>query len=171
MAIGCYRWRQRRTAFRNDYCMSCQRQVRADCIRAFVVVYVKFIPLLPLGFWKRWQCSVCERPPSCPPTARTSILYLGAVVFGLFGLLMWWVGLTVDHVETAAMLGIGTGFCAASVGLLLWCHQRNFAPSYAERFADVTASDEISCPGCGAELQMSPIDDTMECADCGIQRL
>jgi hypothetical protein len=52
MAIGCYRWRQRRTAFRNDSCMSCQRQVRADCIRAFVVVYVKFIPLLPLGFWK-----------------------------------------------------------------------------------------------------------------------
>ena len=56
MAIGCYRWRQRRTAFRNDSCMSCQRQVRADCIRAFVVVYVKFIPLLPLGFWKHWQC-------------------------------------------------------------------------------------------------------------------
>jgi len=171
MIVGYYRWGQRRTAFRNDYCMSCEQPVRADRIRAFVVLHLQLIPFVPLGVWKHWQCSSCGRPPSCPPTARTSILSLGAVVFGLFGLLSLWVGLTVDQVETAAMLAIGTGFCVASAGLFLWCHQRNFAPSYTERFADVAASDETTCPGCGADLQMSPIDETMECTDCGIQRL
>jgi hypothetical protein len=154
--------------------MSCEQQVRADRMRAFVVLHVQFIPLVPLGFWKHWQCSSCGRPPSCPPTARTSILALGAVVFGLFGLfglLSLWVGLTVDKVETAVMLAIGTGFCGASAGLSLWCVQRNLAPSYAEKFADVAASDATTCPGCGAELEMSPVDDTMECVVCGIQRL
>jgi len=168
---GFYRWSRRRTAFRNDYCMSCDQQVRADCIRAFVVLHVKRIPLVPLGFWRQWECSQCGRRPSCPRTARTSILTLGAIVFGLFGILLFWVALTFDKVKTAAILAIGTGFCVASAGLSFWCWKRSFAPSYNDRFAAVSRSESMTCPECGAGLTVNPASDTLECESCGIQRI
>ena len=171
MSIGFYNWGRRKTAFRSDYCMNCEREVRANCVRSLVVLRLEFVPVFPLGFWKLWECSRCGQPPSCPPTARTAVLMLGAVVFGLFGLLLFWVGLTFDKVETAAILAIGAGFAAASAGLSLWCWQRSFAPSYADRFAEVRPSQTTTCPECGSELTMSETAATTECLPCGLQRL
>jgi hypothetical protein len=95
---------------------------------------------------------------------------LGAVVFGLFGLLLFWVGLTFEKVETAAILAIGAGFVAASAGLSLWCWQRSHAPSYADRIAELTPSETTTCPECGSELTVNEADSFAECVPCGLQR-
>ena len=45
---GVYRFAPKRRAFRNDFCLTCK---------------ANWIPLLPLGVWKKRVCSVCGRDP------------------------------------------------------------------------------------------------------------
>src|SRR5258708_19818438 len=58
-----YSFGRRLVAFRNDFCLSCGVARIAYRHRTFDVIHVLFIPLLPLGFWKRWYCGICGRNP------------------------------------------------------------------------------------------------------------
>jgi hypothetical protein len=71
IVTGAYFWGKRRVAFRNDYCTVCERLTLAEGIRSFVMGHIYWIPLLPLGFHRRWFCTLChhetnERRPTSP---------------------------------------------------------------------------------------------------------
>jgi hypothetical protein len=60
---GAYYYRRKPVAFRNDYCLSCNAPRRSIAIRSFDVGHFYWIPVLPVGFWRHWVCSVCGRKP------------------------------------------------------------------------------------------------------------
>ena len=66
---GVYHWSPKQVEFRNDYCLSCSAQRRAIRVRTFDVAHLFWIPILPLGFWKRWK--------RCPRFATHSVANLG----------------------------------------------------------------------------------------------
>jgi len=75
IVYGVYRWKAKRVAFRNDYCLVCGEARRAVQVRTFDVGHIFWIPILPAGFWKRWVCTVCGQDPHV--TTKT-IIYSGA---------------------------------------------------------------------------------------------
>src|ERR1051325_10280802 len=85
---GVYRWWPKPVAFRNDYCIRCGSERVALHVRTVDVLHIFFIPLLPLGLYKRWRCSQCGNPPSLPPPhgVRRSIkifVLLGALAIAV----------------------------------------------------------------------------------------
>ena len=50
---GVYRWGRKLVAYRNDYCLSCAAPRLAFQHRTFDVLHAFWIPLIPIGLWKR----------------------------------------------------------------------------------------------------------------------
>ena len=57
--MGVYRFRPRTVGYRNDFCLTCMAPRRALEVRTFNVGSLRGLPLIPLGYWSRWLCSVC----------------------------------------------------------------------------------------------------------------
>ena len=76
---GSYHFWPKRVAFRNDYCLRCQAPRRSIAIRTFDVRHLFWIPILPVGFWKRWQCEVCGQAPHIYPKVRRFFKWVGLV--------------------------------------------------------------------------------------------
>src|ERR1035438_6787107 len=67
---GAFHFRPKRVAFRDDYCLSCRAPRRAVAVRTFDVGHIFWIPILPVGFWRHWVCSVCGGDPHARSKAR-----------------------------------------------------------------------------------------------------
>jgi hypothetical protein len=89
---GAYHYRGKPVGFRNDYCVSCRAPRRSIAIRSFDVGHVFWIPILPVGFWRHWVCSVCGRKPH----SKARRLFQWSGLYSLIGgsVLFW--GLPVD---------------------------------------------------------------------------
>ncbi len=162
---GRYRWFPRRIAFRNDFCLTCQRPVRAVCIRTFDVHHLWWIPVVPLGFWSRWQCTACGRQPHHSPRTRYAYKVAGLVVLVLFSIGAW-VAPIEPGAETAIWIfRIACPLAAVATALHLSSAKRE--PAYREQFQAVDAAQDETCPFCGTELLPAPF---WECPTCGVRR-
>jgi hypothetical protein len=63
IVVGRYRFAQRVLAFRRDFCLSCDSERVAYLVRSFDALHLYWVPLVPLGFLKRWTCATCKNPP------------------------------------------------------------------------------------------------------------
>lgn len=162
---GIYHFRPRPVAFRNDYCLACQRTRRAVQVRSFDVGYIYWVPLLPLGFWKRWVCTVCSRNPHAHIGTRRPFKWLGLLALVTLAL-VFWLG-PVDPSDAVMWWLIRV---AAPLGaiLLLW-HLLSTPkdPTLSERLATVPAATDIVCPFCGTQLLISS---QCSCPTCGVIR-
>ena len=77
---GTYSMAARRTAYRRDYCLSCDGPQLATQWRSFVVGHFGFIPLLPLGFRRDWRCNRCGRDPAFRANPGGQILLIGGPI-------------------------------------------------------------------------------------------
>jgi hypothetical protein len=85
---GTYHFARKLVGFRPDFCLACRRDTVALETRSFDAWHLFWIPLIPLGFQRHWQCSACR---SNPRPVRTSggFKRLGIPVFLLAGLAEW----------------------------------------------------------------------------------
>lgn len=170
---GVYRLFPRKVGFRNDYCMTCRAPRRAEQVRTFDVLHLNFVPVLPLGFRRRWVCQECGlRPRQVHLTLR---LIAQMVLVGLLSCasIFWGTTLFVGpaFAEDAGafwFLGVICPVIVVALGgyLILW---PPVGPSYEELRQSVPAADDTKCPFCGTSL----IDDFFECycPGCGARRL
>src|SRR4029079_9584291 len=86
---GLYRWSPKRVAFRNDFCLKCAQPRRAVQIRTLNAVHLFWIPILPLGLWKRWLCTVCGSNPHEYPGTRRPFKWIGLILLTVLGLVSW----------------------------------------------------------------------------------
>ncbi len=162
---GFYRFQPRRVAFRNDYCLSCGQARRAVQVRTFVVLHLFWIPLVPLGFWKRWSCTVCHRDPHASPKTRRSYKWAGLVVLLFFSVFFWAMPVEPDFVAGAWLVRV-----AAPLGaVLLFLHLLRTPqdPSLNEKLATVLPAQDLTCPFCGTPLVLGP---RCSCPVCGVVR-
>jgi hypothetical protein len=81
---GFYRFRQKRVAFRNDYCRSCAEPRRSVQIRSFNAGHIFWIPILPLGYYKRRLSTACGRDPHVLRGRRPGFKWAGLIILMIF---------------------------------------------------------------------------------------
>ncbi len=170
---GIYEVFPQKVAFRNDYCMVCQAERRAVQIRTLDILHLYFIPILPLGFWKRWSCCECGmRPYQMHLTSW--LLKVTALGFFLFCSVFFWSvylfivpGIAEDP-PVYWIFGIisPVGAIAMAAHLATW---KPAVPGYKERLRSLPPADDATCPFCNTPMT----DEYFECRcpNCGVKRL
>jgi hypothetical protein len=166
VVYGCYRFRPRRVGYRNDYCLVCGREVRSEQIRSFNAIHLFWIPLIPLGFWTRWLCPQCHRPPhQVRGGVRAPFKWAIWVVLLSFAVFLWIIPSTLDSSSTIWMYRLGLSVATA----LLLAHliRAPKTPSLKEKLTGVRPASDVVCPFCGTQML---IGDRCSCPNCGVVR-
>ena len=161
---GLYRFKPKLVGFRNDYCLTCNTVKRAVAVRTFMVIHLFWIPLIPLGFWKEWECSECENHPHAYPGTRRSFKWAGVVALVIMSGVLWMM--PPDPEFSAPWLWafrIGT-----SVGALLVLRNLLTTPPDVRLKSElVFPATEMECPFCGMPLVVA---ERYYCPGCGAVR-
>ncbi len=163
---GVYHFWPKRVAYRNDYCLGCQAPRRAIAMRTFDVGHVFWIPILPVGFWKHWECTVCARDPHVNVKTRRSFKWAGLVCLILVSL-MFWLG-PVES-EPAFHWAFRIVPLVLALPLLLHLLHTPAEPSLKQRLALIPPATEAVCPFCSTPL-LSETNGRWSCPGCGIVR-
>jgi len=159
--------RPKRIAFRNDYCRACVQPRRSVQIRAFDALHVFWIPVLPLGFRKRWFCTACGRQPHVHRGTRRGFKWAGFVVLLVLAALLWAAPLEPDMLITLWILRVGAPIGALLVLIHLTRTPQN--PSLKENLAAIPPASDTVCPFCGSALLI--LSSQGSCPACGILRV
>src|SRR5690349_18590252 len=87
--FGSYRYGRRRVAFRDDFCLTCDRECVSQCVRSLKVAHLFFVPLVPMGLWREWFCLSCGRDPHTRVRPSRTLLMLGVPCLLLASLAAW----------------------------------------------------------------------------------
>lgn len=167
IVYGIYHFLAKRTAFRNDYCLSCAQPRRSVQIRTFDVVHIFWIPLLPLGFHRRWRCATCAHSPHVHPGTRRGFKWAGLVVLLILSACFWLFPLTPDTLIVGWIFRIG-----GTIGAVLtFAHlmQTPADQSLKEKLAAIPPASDTVCPFCGSALVK--LSSQCSCPACGVARV
>jgi len=166
IVYGMYRWKPKRLAVRNDYCLNCDLPRRAVLLRTFNTGHIYWIPLLPLGFWKGWFCSTCGHNPHVNVKTRRGFKWLGLFLLLLFSALFW---ITPPDPELGPATWVfRVGGPIGSI-LTLWHLLRTRSnPSFASNVAAIPPAADTLCPFCG--VQLITVSSVSSCPKCGVIR-
>ena len=166
---GVYHVARTRLAYRNDYCVTCAAPRMALCERTLDLLHVFWIPVLPLGLWKRWHCSRCGSDPHARVTTRPLMKWLGIGCLVLISATFWLVpGGEVSREDVAFLWGMRLGAPIVTV-VALWATVRGRREaSLAELLRGVEPNHDTSCPFCGCDL--IPDQPNWRCPRCAVER-
>lgn len=164
---GIYRFRPKRVAFRNDWCLSCGAPCRSVQTRSFDAWHIFWLPLLPLGFRKRWHCTNCGRQPHIYPGTRRGFKWAGLVVLIVFSAAFWAMPLSPDILILGWVIRIGAPL-GAILTLIHLLHTPK-DPSLTEKLAAVVPASDTSCPFCDSPLLQ--LSSQCSCPNCGVVRV
>ena len=165
---GVYQFRPKRMAFRNDYCLSCGTARRSVQTKAFYVIHLFWVPIVPLGFWKRWICTVCNSPTDVNTKTRLPLKWVVLVMLVLAGAVSWIFPLSSsDSVVGSWMFRIGSPVSA----LLLVAYMLRVPKvlSRKELLKTIQPATETTCPFCGTQLLV--LASQCSCPTCGVVRV
>jgi hypothetical protein len=162
---GAYHFRTKPVAFRDDYCLSCGAPRRSIAVRSFDVGHIFWIPILPVGFWRHWVCSVCGRKPHRRPRR----LFKWTGLYSLIGssVLFW-----AAPVDSEFAVGSWIGRIAAPAGAILLLSRLLRAPtpfSLRKKLASIPPTADTVCPFCSIPL-VAGTGDRWSCPACNAVR-
>lgn len=162
---GSYHFWPKRVGFRNDYCLWCKAPRRAIAIRTLDVGHIFWIPILPIGFWKHWRCSVCGRQPHVNPRTRPFFKWIGLVCMVLLSLMLW-LGPTGS--EVTGLIWI-LRFALSGGAVLFFIHlvRAPREPSLREQLAMIPSAPDTICPFCRTPLVIGA-GTRSACPACGV---
>lgn len=164
---GVHSYKSRTVAYRNDFCISCDEPRRAYQIRSFKAYQIYYIPVIPLGFWREWQCSECERDPHKYPGSSKRMWWVAVILAGFFAL----TGIIASFEQQDSMLTVWLLRLAlpALFLVILWLALRN-KPDRAlrEKLQRVSPDQDNSCALCGGSLVLNH---GWNCSQCGVSRM
>lgn len=165
IVTGAYHWWPKRVGFRNDYCLACAAERRAVRIRTFDAGHIFWIPVLPVGFWKHWYCTVCENDPHVNPKTRPFFKWAGVLILILLAIMAWSEPVTADSVWFTWACRVG----APLVAFLLLIHLLRSPKelSLKERLAAVQPAMDTICPFCDTPMVGGS---RWSCPSCGVVR-
>jgi hypothetical protein len=163
---GVYRWKPKRVAFRNDYCLRCDAPRRSMQIRTFRVGHIFWIPLTPAGFWKDWFCTVCGRDPHTTGKTRRGFKWVGLFILLLFSGVFW--AMPYDPEIGPMMWVIRVAAPAAAILTLVHLLRTKKEPSLVSRLAMIAPASDTVCPFCATPLLI--LASQTSCPACGVVR-
>ena len=164
--FGIYHFRPSRLAFRNDYCLYCKCERRAEQLRTFLVGHILGVPILPLGFHARWYCVECRRDPHESPTAKPQLKWAAILFLLMFAAVAWVEPVTQDFVAGTWIMRVG---CPLGILLLVYTMVRKRKDASLDQLlAQVHPASDTDCPFCEIPLL---VGSTTSCPECGALRL
>jgi hypothetical protein len=160
---GVYHWAPRAVAFRNDFCRRCDRPRVSLRIRTFDVLHVFWVPVLPLGFWRRWQCAECGTAPHELLRTRRGFKIAGALCLLLFTVSVWVIPPGTD-LDAAVVWGMRIGWPLLLLLTLRSIVRHRPEAALADLLMVVPPFDGRRCPVCGGDLLTAP---ELHCGACG----
>jgi hypothetical protein len=168
---GVYHFWPKKVAFRNDYCLSCEAPRRSIAVRSFDVGHVYWVPLVPVGFWRHWSCSVCRRDPHANPKARRAFKWIAMVCLVLLSAMFWSVPANPDLEVLPWVLRIFP--MGGAIALFIQLMRTPIEPSLRERLAAILPAVDSICPFCSTPLCAGSIaagSSRWLCPACGAER-
>ena len=165
---GSYHFWPKRVAFRNDYCLRCQSPRRSIAIRTFDVGHIFWIPILPVGFWKRWQCEVCGQAPHAYPKVRRIFKWMGFVFSIALSLLVWTAPGSGDFGMLAWIFRVAAP--AGGILLLFDLLRSPKEPSLRQKLTMIPPASDTICPFCATPL-LAIAGARWSCPQCGAVRV
>jgi len=165
---GTQTFKVKRTAFRREYCVNCNRLAYSYLTRTLTVFTVFFVPLIPLGFRRKWQCAFCGKKPE--KVERTGLPF--KIIGLVFLVMVFWASFTVDDagsdpaVENAMRVILVGLMVVAAVSIV-----RHKSPSCEERMRINSnlghLSPEVICPFCETHFHL--IEGRKWCRKCELE--
>ena len=157
---GHYRLAPKLIAYRNDWCNHCGEPVLAQQWRSFYLGHLYWIPLIPLGFRKNWQCTQCARDPRERVRTSLAIILAGLLTFTLACVLTF----LVPHSDGEATIvwtlrGI---FGSVSAVFAFWLLSRSNEQPPPIKYVEPLRNER--CLICGGRMTDFP---RWHCVDCG----
>jgi hypothetical protein len=165
---GIYHFLAKRVAFRNDFCLTCKTPRLAQRIRTLDVIHIFWIPLIPLGFWKRWKCTVCNADPHAAPGTRRPFKWIGFAILVLLGPVFWFMPPDPEF-PLAALWACRIGFPVGAVLLMMHLMKTPEDISLKERLAQIPPAAGTTCPFCGTNLLI--LASEASCPQCKVVRV
>ena len=164
---GVYFFGQRSVAFRNDYCLSCAAPRLAHRVRSIDVGHIFWVPLLPLGVWKRWRCSACGNNPHQQVRTSRGLKWVGIGLLALMALSAWTVDAKKeDDVAVTWLMRIGLPI---GVVFAVRATLRGAAPEkLKDKLRGIVPYRERQCPLCQGQLVGRAAG--FSCVKCGAHR-
>jgi hypothetical protein len=165
---GTYSWWRKLVAYRNDYCLTCSAERVAFQHRTWDFLHVFWVPLVPLGPWKRWHCGVCGQNPHASQATRKSLKWVGVVCLALFSLAPWGVS-TREKRDDEAFIWIVRLGGPVVTAWAAWATLKS-PPDVRlkDRLRAVAPLMDSTCPMCN--VMLFPSEPAWRCPSCGIQR-
>ena len=170
---GVYHWGGKRIAYRSDYCLSCEAPCIAEQMRTFDAGHLFFVPVLPLGYRKRWHCATCgNNPHERVKTARRTLV-VGAVVAALFGIIACMV--PIEGGDDAMGMWIMRLMCLGGFAWLVYLirTQKDDGPDLKTELLRVRPLEGGQCRYCSGTLESTVIEKgwrLRRCLSCGVCR-
>ena len=161
---GVYNFNVRRVAFRRDHCRTCRAPRLAVRVRSFDVVHLFWIPVLPIGVWRRWFCATCKHPPHDAPGTRRPFKFLAVPLLALMSASMW---ADMPEAEPRLLWPLRIGLPVLTLVTLVWALRHVPEPDVERALNGVAPFSGARCPVCGeGEYLDSPY---WRCRVCGVR--
>jgi hypothetical protein len=167
IVYGAYHFWPKKVGFRDDYCLGCQAPRRSIAIRTLDVGHIFWIPILPVGFWKRWRCSMCNRDPRANTKTGRSFKWIGLVCLFFIALVLWTIPVGQD--ASAFYWGFRFVSLASAVALLIHLIVSAKEPSLRQRLAAIPPASDTVCPFCSTPL-LAGTGPRWSCPACNAER-
>jgi hypothetical protein len=127
------------------------------------------VPLVPLGFWRRWRCGVCGADPHASPHTRKGLKWAGIVVLALMSLSGWAVSTSEKPGDAVFLWAMRLGGPLA-VAWAVWATLKS-PPDVKLKTAlrQVQPSMDVNCLVCG--IPLIPDTPAWHCPRCGVRRV
>jgi len=162
---GVYRWARTRVGYRNDYCRRCEGQRISEQYRTFDCGHLYYIPLLPLGFRRRWHCTSCGSNPHEQPWGARQWFAFGAFFVGLFTFIIW-LPIILGGIHDLQLLGTALCLTLAFCGLVYGSFRSKPRVKLREQLEQVPPLPRDMCFYCRGAL-----DPEGRCAPCGVRHV
>jgi hypothetical protein len=163
---GVHSYKSRIVAYRNDFCISCDAPRRAHRVRSFKAYQLYYIPVVPLGYWREWQCSECGRDPHVYPGTPRNVRWALVLLSGFFAI----AGVIASFDEqrsTATMWLMRLVFPALFFTAVWFALTKRPDRALREKLKAVSSDQDNTCALCGGALIQ---DHGWHCSQCGAEK-
>ncbi len=162
---GVYHWKRRLVGFRNDYCIRCDAIKLALQQQTVDVLHVLFVPILPLGVWKRWRCATCGSDPHARVRTYRSVKWAGTMLLGFITGVGWMASTDGYRGDGGCVWSLRIGGALAFALALRSTIKSPPDADLATRLRAVPPLDHSVCGICGGSL--ASVGAELKCSKCG----
>lgn len=164
---GVRSYKSSNVAYRNDFCVSCNAPRRAYQVRSFKAYQLYYIPIIPLGFWREWQCSECGRDPHAYPGRLRNAKWAVVLLAGFFAI----TGVIASFEPQDSALTVWlmrVGMPALFFALLWFVTRKSPGRALREKLKIISPDRDDTCALCGGALILGH---GWRCSQCEAERV